>query len=159
MTLHSSYTGTGQPVNTLTVTASNTTSGEGATSAAKTITVTDPPIGTTGSSSVDPTPPVDGAGPQSLSGFWNEQGALASHWGPSPSESLSQYLKEQDVLLAKGGTPLPGLGAPTGASPDPILQLIGAMSAFRADQPGFDAATLPQPQHDPATGLLAPPVH
>jgi hypothetical protein len=43
LTLHSSFTGTGHPVNTLTVTASNTTSGEAATSAAQTITVTDPP--------------------------------------------------------------------------------------------------------------------
>ena len=43
LTLVSSYKGHGQPVNTLTITASNTTAGEAATSAAKTITVTDPP--------------------------------------------------------------------------------------------------------------------
>ena len=42
LTLHSSYGGTGQPVDVLTVTATNTTAGEGATSAAQTITVTDP---------------------------------------------------------------------------------------------------------------------
>ena len=43
LTLVSSYKGHGQPVNTLTVTASNTTAGETGTSAAQTITVTDPP--------------------------------------------------------------------------------------------------------------------
>jgi len=43
LTLHSSFPGKGQPVNTFTVTASNSTSGEAGTSATKTITVTDPP--------------------------------------------------------------------------------------------------------------------
>jgi hypothetical protein len=42
LTLKSSYTGTGHPVNTLTVTANNTTSGETAASPSQTITVTDP---------------------------------------------------------------------------------------------------------------------
>jgi hypothetical protein len=42
LTLHSSYTGGGHPVNTLTVTATNTTAGESATTPAQTITVTDP---------------------------------------------------------------------------------------------------------------------
>ena len=44
LTLHSSYVGAGQPVNVLTVTAANTTAGEGATSVAQTITVIDPPV-------------------------------------------------------------------------------------------------------------------
>jgi hypothetical protein len=43
LTLNSTYSGTGQPVNTLTVTATNSTAGETGTSAAQTITVTDPP--------------------------------------------------------------------------------------------------------------------
>jgi hypothetical protein len=43
LTLKSSYKGTGHPVNTLTVTANNTTSGETAASPSQTITVTDPP--------------------------------------------------------------------------------------------------------------------
>jgi probable HAF family extracellular repeat protein len=43
LTLHSTYSGSGQPVNTLTVTAANTTAGESSTSSAQTITVTDPP--------------------------------------------------------------------------------------------------------------------
>jgi hypothetical protein len=50
LTLHSSYTGTDHPVNTLTVTANNTTRGEAVSSAPQTITVTDPPL------TVDPTP-------------------------------------------------------------------------------------------------------
>ncbi|UVO35209.1 hypothetical protein KUL72_27695 [Bradyrhizobium arachidis] len=48
LTLTSHYTGTGHPVATFTVTASNTTSGEAATSAAQTMLVTDPPVGTSG---------------------------------------------------------------------------------------------------------------
>ena len=43
LTLHSSYAGTGHPVNNLTLAASNTTTGEAGTSAAQTIVVTDPP--------------------------------------------------------------------------------------------------------------------
>jgi hypothetical protein len=43
LTLSSSYTGTDHPVATLTVTASNTTAGETATSASQTMAVTDPP--------------------------------------------------------------------------------------------------------------------
>jgi len=44
LTLHSSYGGADHPVNTLTVTASNTAPNENATSAAQTISVTDPPL-------------------------------------------------------------------------------------------------------------------
>jgi hypothetical protein len=43
LTLHSTYAGTAQPVNTLSVFASNTTSGETSISATQKITVTDPP--------------------------------------------------------------------------------------------------------------------
>jgi hypothetical protein len=49
LTLASSYTGTDHPVATFTVTASNTTTGESATSAARTIAVTDPPAMTSDS--------------------------------------------------------------------------------------------------------------
>jgi hypothetical protein len=45
LTLHSTYSGRGQPVNQLTVTASNTTAGETATSTPQIITVTDSPAG------------------------------------------------------------------------------------------------------------------
>jgi hypothetical protein len=47
LTLHSSYTGSGQPVDTLTVTAANSEPGQFATSLPQTITVTDPPVSTT----------------------------------------------------------------------------------------------------------------
>jgi lipopolysaccharide export system protein LptA len=53
--LNSSYTGTGHPVNTLTVTANDTANGQTSSSAPQTITVTDPPLTT---SSTD----VSGAG-------------------------------------------------------------------------------------------------
>jgi hypothetical protein len=46
LTLHSSYTGSDHPVNSLTLIASNTTSGEAATTPAQTIVVTDPPMQT-----------------------------------------------------------------------------------------------------------------
>jgi hypothetical protein len=48
LTLSSSYTGSDHPIATFTVTATNTTPGETATSAAQTITVTDPPATTSG---------------------------------------------------------------------------------------------------------------
>ncbi len=43
LTLHSTYKGKGHPVATLTITATNTNAGESATSAAQTLSVTDPP--------------------------------------------------------------------------------------------------------------------
>ena len=53
LSLTSNYTGTGHPVATLTVTASNITSGETATSASQTLAVTDPPSTTSGSATLD----------------------------------------------------------------------------------------------------------
>ena len=47
LTLQSTYTGTGRPVNTLSVTAANLKTGEEATSSVQSITITDPPIGST----------------------------------------------------------------------------------------------------------------
>jgi hypothetical protein len=49
LTLHSSFSGSGHPVNTLTVTATNTTAGESATTPPQTIRVTDPPASGSGS--------------------------------------------------------------------------------------------------------------
>ena len=59
--LNSSYTGTGHPVNTLTVTANDTANGQTSSSAPQTITVTDPPLTTTSSTDVvasDPSGPT-----------------------------------------------------------------------------------------------------
>jgi hypothetical protein len=53
LSLTSNYKGTGHPVATLTVTASNITSGETATSASQTLAVTDPPSTTSGSATLD----------------------------------------------------------------------------------------------------------
>jgi hypothetical protein len=62
--LSSSYTGTDHPVALLTVTASNTTSGETANSASQTLTVTDPPAATAGGSpSVVTGPPAIASSP------------------------------------------------------------------------------------------------
>jgi hypothetical protein len=49
LTLHSTYGGTSKVVNTLTLVASNTTSGEAVNSARQTITVTNPPTASTSS--------------------------------------------------------------------------------------------------------------
>jgi hypothetical protein len=49
LTLHSTYGGTSKVVNTLTLVASNTTSGEAVNSGPQTITVTDPPTASTSS--------------------------------------------------------------------------------------------------------------
>ena len=54
LTLHSSYGGTDKPVNILTITATNTSPGEFATSAAQTITVTDPPMMTSAAGQEEP---------------------------------------------------------------------------------------------------------
>ena len=62
LSLQSSYGGTDHPVNTLTVTASNTTAGESATSAPQSITVTDPP-----------------AAPAISGGNWNQHNSSFQH--------------------------------------------------------------------------------
>jgi hypothetical protein len=81
LTLFSSYTGSDQPVATFTVTASNTTSGEAATSAPQTLTVIDPPIiASNGGSSVGP-------------------GIAAS---PQDSEHIDRVLALMDQFTAAG---------------------------------------------------------
>ncbi|SED63550.1 hypothetical protein SAMN05519104_3975 [Rhizobiales bacterium GAS188] len=72
LTVNSQYTGTGHPVATFTVTASNATSGETATSTSQILTVTDPPAATSGGSP-SPTTPSPG-----IAGFSN----------PAPSNQL-----------------------------------------------------------------------
>mgnify|MGYP001795464446 CR=1 FL=1 len=54
LALHSSYGGSDHPVNTLTITASNTTAGEVATSAPQVIVVTDPPVASAKTTSASP---------------------------------------------------------------------------------------------------------
>jgi hypothetical protein len=73
LTLHSTYRGGGQPVNPFTVTASNTTAGETATSAPQIITVTDPPA-----ASGPPTNPL------SLSDLMSQFGSHDATGAPNP---------------------------------------------------------------------------
>jgi hypothetical protein len=73
LTLTSQYTGTGHPVATLTVTASNITSGETATSASTTLSVTDPPATTSiVSSSTPPPSEVTSLAPERLAALFTQ---------------------------------------------------------------------------------------
>jgi hypothetical protein len=103
LTLHSSYTGTGHPVNTLTVTANNTTSGEAVSSASQTITVTDPPP-----SSPAPTADV----------LWPASGGDASGVGRmDPALTLS--------AAATDAAPAPSTDAILWTSNDPAVSSVG----------------------------------
>jgi hypothetical protein len=83
LTLASSYKGKGSVVNTFTVTASNTTSGETATSVVHTVSVTDPPV---------------------LATNENTQGVANSLMDISPSFSLAATQEASDQQLL-GGAP------------------------------------------------------
>nr|WP_249795098.1 alkaline phosphatase family protein [Bradyrhizobium sp. Oc8] len=85
LTLSSSYTGTDHPVATFTVTASNTTAGETATSASKTMTVTDPPAPSPGSPNVALS--QDAGAIDRLAALMNQfaaAGFRGNSFGPSP---------------------------------------------------------------------------
>ncbi|MCP3381000.1 alkaline phosphatase family protein [Bradyrhizobium sp. CCGUVB4N] len=83
LTLSSSYTGTDHPVATLTVTASNTTSGEAATSASQTMTVTDPPA--PAPSGPGAAPPWDAGNIDRLAALMNQFAAAGfDGHGPGP---------------------------------------------------------------------------
>ncbi|MET4803980.1 alkaline phosphatase family protein [Bradyrhizobium sp. LB11.1] len=92
LTLSSSYTGTDHPVATFTVTASNTTSGEAATSASQTMAVTDPPVDTSGGAMSSPAGGTAIDWPQGhvdrLAALMNQFAAAGlggNSFGPSPS--------------------------------------------------------------------------
>ncbi|WP_035973166.1 alkaline phosphatase family protein [Bradyrhizobium sp. WSM3983] len=102
LTLSSSYTGTDHPVATFTVTASNTTSGEAATSASQTMTVTDPPA---------PSP----SGPNGLSQDAGSIDRLAA-------------LMDQFAAAGFGGNSF----GPSPSTPHPIMGGIGGDPAFLA---------------------------
>lgn len=104
LALHSSYSGSDHPVNTLTLTASNTTPGETATTAMQSIVVTDPPVQATiadsstiagygSASSVPAIPTAPGSGPVSQSTY----AAIAS--------VLSQYMAAAAPLSMAGISP------------------------------------------------------
>jgi Ca2+-binding RTX toxin-like protein len=138
LTLHSSYTGTGQPVNTLTVTASNTTNGEAVTSAAQTISVTDPPgapspfaslfeTGRTGANDVLwPGPGGDSSGSSPL--FANRAFAAfgivpAQPGGNGSDASLGSLDQPTDSVLWRGVDPAGSAAGPTSAQANGSLYL------------------------------------
>jgi hypothetical protein len=96
VSLTSHYTGTGHPVATLTVTASNITSGETATSTSQIIAVTDPPAaGSSPSPSISPANPLTMA----MSDFRSGGSALPAGLSPSAYTALAGLL---DQYMADG---------------------------------------------------------
>jgi hypothetical protein len=104
LTLHSSYTGSDHPVNNLALTASNTTSGEAATTAAQTIVVTDPPVQTIIADS------------STIGGYRSQNSApaipTAPGFGPGPSSPytalasvFSQYMAAAEPSASFGISP------------------------------------------------------
>ena len=119
--LNSTYSGKGLPTNPLTVTVSNTTTGESATAPAKTISVTDPPAGNTisinGNNEVEiPGPSADNVifaagatGTLKLDGYAansdNTGGMLSASDGPQIAKIalLGQYMASSFVTASDGG--------------------------------------------------------
>jgi uncharacterized protein YcsI (UPF0317 family) len=106
LTLHSNYAGTGHPVNTLTVTANNTTSGEAVSSASQTITVTDPPP-----SSTSPTADVlwSASGGTDTSGSsWMDAGptssGAATDAAPAPSTDAVLWRSNDPAASSAAGS-------------------------------------------------------
>jgi adhesin HecA-like repeat protein len=102
LTLSSSYTGPGQPMAALSVTASNTTSGETASSASQILNVTDPPALT---STSPPSPTVKAAPVAHLAALFDQflaAGFHNEHSGAGQLASLSswQHGQEDSALLA-----------------------------------------------------------
>lgn len=90
LTLHSTYSGSGHPVNIFTLTAANLTPGEAATSAAQTIKVTDPPASSSPLYIPDAFTAALGSG----------GGSFSSSTGPTNSAQLGPTWDQQ--LLALG---------------------------------------------------------
>jgi hypothetical protein len=110
LALHSSYGGSDHPVNTLTITASNTTAGEVATSAPQAIVVTDPPIASA-NTAIAPPAPVANAGSslpsmEKLALLMDQYMATGFH-GLAGNDIRQGYLALP--TLAEPGGPLPPL--------------------------------------------------
>ena len=95
LTLHSSYGGTGHPVNNLIVTASSTTSGEAAAPATQTIVVTDPPV----IASSPPPPTLPTPRTVATADFGPHVGAPPTGLAPSAYTTLAGLL---DQYMAAG---------------------------------------------------------
>jgi len=108
LTLTSTYKGKGSPVSPFTVTASNTTSGETATSASKTVTVTDPPILATnesiqGAASQETAPPTSPPGLDHVVALFTQFVAASSpdHNGTPITNAVSQVVTNEEQFLAQ----------------------------------------------------------
>jgi probable HAF family extracellular repeat protein len=121
LTLNSSFAGKGHPVNTFTVTASNSTSGETGTSAAQTITVTDPPASAATTPTFQQTTDPTGSGPLNVAiGDLNGDGRLDIVTPNANDNTVS-------VLLGNGnGTFQPQTTDATG--PGPLSVAIGDLN-------------------------------
>jgi hypothetical protein len=134
LTLHSTYGGSGQPVDTLMVTAANTALGEFSTSPAQTITVTDPPV------------------PSVLAGTEDRNGALQDMAG-SGHDPLPNSL----TALMNAGVPTP---PGTAQTLDRAVALLGQYiaSSFATSSAGRDEPLVADPMPaSPQQSFVAPP--
>ncbi|WP_024513504.1 VCBS repeat-containing protein, partial [Bradyrhizobium sp. ARR65] len=101
LTLNSTLPGNGHPVNTFTVTATNSTSGETGTSAAQTITVTDPPAISQSNPNFSTTTYPTGNAPEGLAaGDVNGDGFPDLFTADTGSNSISELLNNGNGTFA-----------------------------------------------------------
>ncbi|SHM81545.1 beta strand repeat-containing protein [Bradyrhizobium lablabi] len=128
LTLHSSYGGTGHPVNNLIVTASNTTSGEAASPVSQTIVVTDPPVvASIPPQSILPTHPN-----VAMADFSSHGGAPPTSLVPSPYTTLAGLLDQYMAASSSQGA----AGASLTASVSSQQTWLGGVNAFLTKPPG-----------------------
>src|SRR6185437_15259173 len=116
LALHSSYGGSDHPVNTLTITASNTRAGEVATSAPQSIVVTDPPATPDNTASTGPVVPVSNTGfppasMENLAMLMNQYMATGFH-GWAGNDVGQGSLAPSTPAEPGAGLPLPGASPP-----------------------------------------------
>jgi hypothetical protein len=101
LTLSSSYTGSGQPVNNVTLTASDSTPGGAVTSTPQTIVVTDPPITSPSAASILPVNVAPALAPSSYSTFAAllDQYMAASSSQGAAGTSLTALVSSQQTGL------------------------------------------------------------
>ena len=116
LALHSSYGGSDHPVNTLTITASNTRAGEVATSAPQSIVVTDPPATPDNTASTGSVVPVSNTGfppasMENLAMLMNQYMATGFH-GWAGNDVGQGSLAPSTPAEPGAGLPLPGASPP-----------------------------------------------
>jgi hypothetical protein len=126
--LHSSYGGTGHPVNNLIVTASNTTSGEAASPVSQTIVVTDPPVvASIPPQSILPTHPN-----VAMADFSSHGGAPPTSLVPSPYTTLAGLLDQYMAASSSQGA----AGTSQTALVSSQQAWLGGVNAFLTKPPG-----------------------